>query len=212
MRKCNMCGMEKELIEFRKKQIWRSRSCKNCLNSLTRTGKENMGRFKKGRKAPSTCFKPGHISWNLGKTHSKETREKLSNIISGRKLSSEHIEAIRIGLRKSVGRKGWKAKNWANSVKERDNWKCKHCGIEEKEQLQAHHLIPWHDSVELRFELSNGITLCRSCHRKEEYRINPWNTNLKGKKLSDDHKAKISAGNKGKTRHHGIRKGALIVV
>ena len=58
-------------------------------------------------------------------------------------------------------------------------------------KLQAHHIVPWEDNVELRFEISNGLTLCRVCHTKEDRRIKPivaWN---KGKKLSDDHKRKL---------------------
>lgn len=30
---------------------------------------------------------------------------------------------------------------------------------------QAHHIRKWEDYPELRYEVSNGITLCRKCHK-----------------------------------------------
>jgi hypothetical protein len=39
---------------------------------------------------------------------------------------------------------------------------CQMCGIRKK--LEAHHVVPWHLSPELRFERSNLITLCRDDH------------------------------------------------
>jgi hypothetical protein len=38
--------------------------------------------------------------------------------------------------------------------------------MEKGRHFNAHHLIKWSDSVELRYELDNGITLCRRCHFK----------------------------------------------
>jgi 5-methylcytosine-specific restriction endonuclease McrA len=39
---------------------------------------------------------------------------------------------------------------------------CQMCGIRRK--LEAHHIIPWHLDVLLRFDQNNLITLCRECH------------------------------------------------
>ena len=50
-------------------------------------------------------------------------------------------------------------------VKERDG-KCLKCGSTER--LHAHHIKPWKDYPELRFDINNGTTLCNSCHSKEE--------------------------------------------
>lgn len=54
--------------------------------------------------------------------------------------------------------------HWRKSVFERDNYTCIVCNS--TDNLNAHHIIRWVDSIELRFELSNGATLCYSCHRK----------------------------------------------
>ena len=59
-----------------------------------------------------------------------------------------------------------KAVKWAKKVKERDGYKCQKCGS--TENLQAHHIVPWlqDDAGRLRYDLNNGVTLCRTCHLK----------------------------------------------
>lgn len=52
---------------------------------------------------------------------------------------------------------------WGNLVKARDGFKCVMCGSAEKE-LHAHHVKPWKSHPELRYEVSNGITVCAPCH------------------------------------------------
>lgn len=54
-------------------------------------------------------------------------------------------------------------KEWRKAVWERDNYICQDCnatGI----MVCAHHLKPFALFPELRYEVSNGITLCFSCH------------------------------------------------
>jgi hypothetical protein len=57
------------------------------------------------------------------------------------------------------------AKAWRNSVFERDNFTCVHCG-QRGGKLCADHIKPWCRFPELRFEISNGRTLCWPCHQK----------------------------------------------
>lgn len=60
---------------------------------------------------------------------------------------------------------------WRSSVYKRDKYICQMCG--KTTQLNAHHIKMWAFYPELRFEVSNGITLCKYCHKtvtgKEEY-------------------------------------------
>jgi 5-methylcytosine-specific restriction endonuclease McrA len=51
---------------------------------------------------------------------------------------------------------------------ERDSFACQHCGKKQLE-LHAHHVIPYRISYDN--SLVNLLTLCQSCHMKEEWRI-----------------------------------------
>lgn len=53
---------------------------------------------------------------------------------------------------------------WRTSVYERDAYTCQVCGDSHGGNLEAHHLNSYTDFPEERYDLSNGITLCKSCH------------------------------------------------
>lgn len=53
---------------------------------------------------------------------------------------------------------------WRNGVFKRDGYTCQDCGIIGG-RLEAHHILSFSNFPELRFELSNGKTLCLPCHK-----------------------------------------------
>ena len=55
-------------------------------------------------------------------------------------------------------------KEWRKAVYERDNYTCQSCG-KTGEKLAAHHILPYAIFKDLRFDVNNGITLCRKCHK-----------------------------------------------
>jgi len=62
---------------------------------------------------------------------------------------------------------GWKLKK--AKIKERDNYCCQKCGINEEEliqNLQVHHIVPYKCTQDNSDE--NLITLCSKCHASEE--------------------------------------------
>jgi len=63
-------------------------------------------------------------------------------------------------------------KLWRIKVFERDGFTCQLCGYYhgikvKRRDLNAHHIVKWIDSLELRYAVENGITLCVPCHIKE---------------------------------------------
>lgn len=52
---------------------------------------------------------------------------------------------------------------WRMAIYERDGYKCQCCNNVGGE-LNAHHILSWSKYPELRYDVNNGITLCRDCH------------------------------------------------
>jgi hypothetical protein len=55
-------------------------------------------------------------------------------------------------------------KQWRTQVYLRDKFTCQCCGDSKGGNLNAHHLDSWDWCKDLRFEISNGMTLCDLCH------------------------------------------------
>jgi hypothetical protein len=60
--------------------------------------------------------------------------------------------------------------NWRKQVFERDNYTCQNCGARSGRGkavlLHPHHIKSYTYYKELRYELTNGLTLCVECHKK----------------------------------------------
>lgn len=96
--------------------------------------------------------KPSH--WR-GKKNIKIMGEKNYNWKGGISPLSEKI------------RKSFVLQDWRVRVFQRDNYVCKMPDCDRSEHyLQAHHIKPFAIFSDLRTVLSNGITLCKNCHRK----------------------------------------------
>ena len=121
--------------------------------------------------------------------------------LKGKKQSQIHIEHRRISQRKylfdvlSLGkdqkariRKSPEYKNWRTFVFKRDNYTCQKCnarsGNGKEVYLEAHHKKSYSKYPQLRFDVSNGITLCLSCHKIENKKQMRGNKNGKHKLAS----------------------------
>ncbi len=54
---------------------------------------------------------------------------------------------------------------WRTAVFKRDGYSCQECGVRGSGNLNADHIKPFALYPELRFEISNGRTLCIDCHK-----------------------------------------------
>lgn len=69
---------------------------------------------------------------------------------------------------------------WKKEVLERDNHTCQKCCS--KEHLCVHHIDNFKENIENRYNINNGITLCKDCH-KEIHKKFGYKTNKKQLKL-----------------------------
>lgn len=98
---------------------------------------------------------------------SEETKKKISLT----KRNSPNTPRGETSPSWQGGITGWQNKirtssqylDWKKSILERDERKCVDCGA--NDDLQVDHIKPFAYFPELRFELSNGRTLCRECHK-----------------------------------------------
>ncbi len=78
-----------------------------------------------------------------------------------------------------------KLQKWRDEILKRDNYKCIKCGS--SHNLQVHHILPYSEYPDKRFDIDNGVTLCDKCHAKE-HSDNLKNFILKERKLSGVYK------------------------
>lgn len=135
-------------------------------------------------RACKSCTLKGNTrahGWPKGKTHSDETREKISlSLTELYKDKSVHPRwkedrsSVKVGERKLHDPL---QKQWRQAVKNRDGWKCKIANGDCSGRLEAHHILRWSDHPELRYELNNGITLCHAHHprkKEDEAKLSPF--------------------------------------
>lgn len=60
-------------------------------------------------------------------------------------------------------RQSLKYAEWRKQVFERDDYTCQRC-LQKGNKLQAHHIENCSSNEDLRFDVNNGITLCKKCH------------------------------------------------
>jgi hypothetical protein len=114
-----------------------------------------------------------------GKTHSDRFKRDMSK----RVLDNPPMKSLKARLKISKAKSGDKHHNWqggkttendrirhSREYKEwrrlvfvRDKYKCRACNKKGGE-LNAHHIQFFNSNKELRFEVENGVTMCKDCH------------------------------------------------
>ncbi len=164
--------------------------CGDCLNTHTFTDihKERISHsLKKGQyfsclvcgnnfwRKPSAikkgdckfCSLNCYYEWQRGRERSQEFKDKCKNK-DGEKNPNWRggITAENKRIRNSQ-----EFISWRNAVFDRDNFTCRKCGAKSTKgkytRIEAHHILPFASHPESRFDIENGITLCKKCHSKE---------------------------------------------
>ncbi len=124
------------------------------------------------------------MSW-IGRKHTKEELQKMSLVHKnkprilteqGRLSFKEKMSGInnwkwikdRSLLKDdNKDRGGQLSRDWGRNVKFRDSWKCRIANENCSGRPEAHHILSWANYPELRYNLDNGRTLCKKCHKKK---------------------------------------------
>lgn len=116
--------------------------CDDCKKQSTLQYKQYNDTLHDGIHRCRTCY----LKWQSGANHyrwnadiSQEERENKRNI------------------------DGYK--DFVKSVMARDNYTCQCCGKKSSRDLNAHHIDSYDWCIEKRTDVTNGITLCESCHK-----------------------------------------------
>ena len=138
---------------------------------------EECGKYRDVRKSAyhDLCNSCSH----LGITFSPEHRQKLSDANKGKTVTPETLQK----MKRMTGENSpnWKGgitpvmqmvrhshvyKNWRAAVYDRDDFTCQMCDVRGG-NLEAHHINPVRDHKNdlLIFDVDNGVTLCKRCHR-----------------------------------------------
>lgn len=130
--------------------------------SLSQTGK---------KRTPEQIAKT--VAKTIGKKRTPEQRAKISKALSGQKRPwhvGKNNPNWKGGVTKEcqVLRSSLEYRQWRTAVFTRDNFLCVVGGKEHGNKLNADHIKAFASHPELRFDISNGRTLCEACHKKTD--------------------------------------------
>lgn len=163
--KCLQCGKKQSVIPARAKTYkFCSYKCRGEWRKENFTGEANPNwkggtRFKECQYCGKEFTNPIRKTFLKMKFCSKPCADKGGIRYKG-KDNPNYRENVRRRNRCGSHRK------WANAVISRDKATCQRCGATDTE-LHAHHVKSYKDHPELRFDVSNGLTLCCDCHWNE---------------------------------------------
>jgi hypothetical protein len=162
--------------------------------TIEKMRKANLGNKNPmfGKKAWNNGKKGLQVAWNKGKPLSKEHRESISKAhkgkpswnkgkggyttsLKGKKrpdLSGENHWNWKCGKspKNNKIRRSEKYQQWRKDVFIRDHFTCKECG-HRFIGIVAHHKKSFANYKKIRFDIDNGVTLCRKCHARYHGKI-----------------------------------------
>ena len=172
MRKIDLTGMKFnrlyviEQCHFRKGKdcIW------TCVCDCGKKTYVRAPKLKSGHTKSCGCYRSDkRREWILKWTRSEEGR-RFRSLSNSSKLGENALH-WKGGKEpeNSRPRRTLRAIRWRYAIYARDKHTCQKCG-KTNCRLNAHHILSWSLYPEHRFDMDNGITLCKECHI-EEHRI-----------------------------------------
>lgn len=181
--KCQRCGKPFETTEY-KHQIYCSHECTFppvygiCLNcgKEFRYSPSGKREYCSKRCADTSPIRNQHLSDGIKQAWQDETiRAHIMIGIAKRSTMPEWFNAKHFqkgaahpryngNKVKRLGASRYEYKKWRKDVMQRDNYTCQKCH-KRGGKLQAHHIEHWATHPDLRYTLSNGMTVCVPCHK-----------------------------------------------
>ena len=182
------CAYEYHREEKKCKNCGRLFKTPKSLKMIVFCGEKCRNEYKRNHPKEYNLFQVGHHGGTviyLCEECGKETKQKRANydkaihhfcsircatIFQGRLKSGENHWNWKGGIseRNHLIRNSTEYKEWRMKVFQRDHFACVKCGYRSKEggDIRADHIKPFGLYPELRFEVSNGRTLCMPCDLK----------------------------------------------
>lgn len=142
--------------------------------------KKNIGLGNKDKKR-TLEFKKNISDRRKNVPLTQKHKDSLSKTFTGLRTGDKHpmwkggISKIKNRIRQS-----FKYKDWRKKVYERDEYTCKKCNNKNSGGLECHHIITQQEITKIKnlktfddfmncsllWDIDNGITLCKKCHRE----------------------------------------------
>lgn len=159
---CEWCNKQQEVTPTRaKKYRFCSYECKG-KNQSTNLVKENSPNWQDGDRTKVCEHCGDEFSIKRGRAMSLFRNQRFCSHecgVLGRNTDGDQNPNWKGGH----SDRSAKQHKWSTNVISRDRATCQHCGATGVE-LHAHHIKSFKDHPELRWDLSNGLTLCHQCH------------------------------------------------
>lgn len=151
-----------------KKQKCCSRKCNAKLSSSYCKGKKAHNNNKKERICKN-CNKIEYVSPSF--SNRPFCGRKCMAEYYSKNIRQENHWNWQGGITEDFGRDtlypGYK--EWRNKIFKRDCYACVLCKCNKSNELQAHHIKSVKDYKELVLDISNGLTVCKKCHKEIHY-------------------------------------------
>lgn len=165
IKNCKVCNTSFDIQKSKENRVFTcSKECQNKNKSNQRIGKKHN--IKPRYKNCERCGNQWQLNDEKKRYRNKYCSSKCQNDAQSERLKGEKSVFWKGGIYNTNKRSKYSREiyKWRNAVLKRDNYNCKHCNS--NINLEAHHIIPWSVSIEKRFDIDNGITLCICCHGK----------------------------------------------
>jgi len=168
---CEQCGTQFERMRSKANTDTKKFCCKECLWKWQKTnnpkGEEHYN-WQGGEEKRNclNCGKEFYITHNLvnDEHHGKYCSYKCYTEHREYPRGENHPRWNPIRGKQSL-RKSVEYREWRMAVFKRDNFTCQKCH-KQGVKLNAHHIYEYAKYEDVQLSLSNGITLCKKCHKK----------------------------------------------